>query len=239
MLLNTADAIYVGDVAADRVYLGDLLVWEPSAPEPSGPRVVFSGGGIESTLLTAVITIPAGTAVSTTLFLMKNQTGGITSISDPNVKLVATTNLPGANRMFVYDCDTAGKSFTITWNTNSNASWAVVGMDAPRIGAAATGASDTTSVITGATLAVPSQAGDVAVGWYSANNTVNVWTTPAFAQVLRSQVAAGARVHAVCGVTAHLAAAPSTVLGDADRGLAGTGRVEQSAVALFRSAAPT
>ena len=28
MTLNTADAVYVGDVAADRVYLGDLLVWE-------------------------------------------------------------------------------------------------------------------------------------------------------------------------------------------------------------------
>lgn len=30
-LLNEADAVYLGTAAADRVYLGSTMVWEPSA----------------------------------------------------------------------------------------------------------------------------------------------------------------------------------------------------------------
>lgn len=36
MLLNTADKVYLGAVAADRVYLGANLVWQP-AVAPAGP----------------------------------------------------------------------------------------------------------------------------------------------------------------------------------------------------------
>jgi Domain of unknown function (DUF4082) len=37
-LLNTADAIYVGDIPADKVYLGDTLVWEPPSIGGWGPQ---------------------------------------------------------------------------------------------------------------------------------------------------------------------------------------------------------
>lgn len=36
MLLNDAEAVYVGDVPADRVYYGDLLVWESGDEELTG-----------------------------------------------------------------------------------------------------------------------------------------------------------------------------------------------------------
>lgn len=236
-LLADAIALHVGDIPVTKAYLGDTLVWEPPSV---GPKVVFSAGGIETTLTSATITIPDGVAESVTLFLMKNQTGGIVSISDPNVQLLVSSSAPNPNRMFVYDCDAADKTFTITWNTNSNATWCVVGMDAPRVGANAFGfASNTTAVIAGPTLETAVQDGDVALGWWSANNTVDAWSTPALDTVLFVQQAAGVRVHGVCGVTPPLAPAGSLILADADRGLEGTVRIEQNAVVLFRKPAAT
>jgi hypothetical protein len=36
MLINDADVVYVGDISADRVYYGELLVWEANGDDPTG-----------------------------------------------------------------------------------------------------------------------------------------------------------------------------------------------------------
>lgn len=51
-LLNTAAGVYVGGVAAKKVYAGTQLVWAAEIPSTAGPRNSFMG-------------IPSGTAVTT------------------------------------------------------------------------------------------------------------------------------------------------------------------------------
>jgi hypothetical protein len=243
MLLKDATKVYVGGTPATKVYLGSQLVW---GSEPGGfpePQVLFSANGATNTA-SIPITIPAGVAASTTLFLYRGAVGTLTS-NDPNAIKIADATLPNVGRMTVWNCDDAGKSFTIT-STATTWSWLVVGMDAPRVGAAALGQNvNTTSVVPGLTLDAPVLGGDRAIGIYAANNSVTAWTTPELETVLFSQVGLGTRVHIVGGLTFSRPAAGSMILGDADRGDV-LSRIEHSAVALFRlgesmysSSAPT
>ena len=233
-LLSTATKVYAGASPALKVYQGSSLIW-PSAP--SGPQVVFSAGGSNTTSTTTAITIPGGVAASTTLFFMKNQAGGVT-VSDPAVTLLTQATVPSTNRMQIYNCDTATKSFTLTY-ASAVATWFVVGMDSPRVGAAAFGGgTNSTSGITGTTLAAAAAAGDIGVGFYAINGTTPGWTTPALASQTFKQTSIGNIPHCVAGITAPLAAAGSVVLGDADRELEGTARMEFSGVALFHKGEP-
>lgn len=59
-LLNEADAIYLGDTAADRVYLGSTLVWEPEAVSV-GPPVT---SGLNVWLDASQLALADGAAVS-------------------------------------------------------------------------------------------------------------------------------------------------------------------------------
>lgn len=236
VVLSTAKAVYAGGTTAKAVHMGTTKVWSAAPPATGRPAVVFSASGIETTTTSAVVTVPAGTAASTTFFLMRNQATGAVVCNDPGVVLLVNAALPTTNRMLVYNCDAAGKTLTFTFPA-CNASWFVIGMDAPRIAADAMGASgNTTSSIATPVVDVPVLADDVAVAFYGANNAVSAWTTPALAARLVAQVDMGARCHIAAGNTAALAPSSFLALPDGDRGLAGQSRIEASAVALYRRA---